>query len=86
MFFGVPHKGLFIGDLISMLGSDHPRQELVQQLGETSELLRSRLADFKRICRQYGFKIASFYETRQSRHLKLVCPVLPIHSMIVPPR
>jgi len=53
-----------------MVGNDHPREQLVRHLSESSELLHSQLQDFRNIAPH--LEIVSFYETHQSRSLILV--------------
>ncbi|KAF1957426.1 hypothetical protein CC80DRAFT_592694 [Byssothecium circinans] len=68
LFLGTPHKGLFIEDILSMIGGDNPRRDLVEELRKNSSSLQSQVADFRNLARDY--KIVSFYETQQSRRLK----------------
>lgn len=70
LFFGTPHKGLFIEDILSIIGGDNPRRGLVEELREKSLSLQSQISDFRNLARDY--KIVSFYETQQSRRLKWV--------------
>lgn len=76
LFFGTPHKGLLINDIKHMVtgDDDHPRTELLEQIRAKSDLLMYQLADFKNHIRDW--KIASFYETQQTRQLKFVRPHL----------
>ena len=73
LLFATPHKGLLIDDIQKMLaGQDsHPRNELLQQIRAESKLLASQLANFKNLIRDR--KVVSFYETKQTRQLELVC-------------
>ncbi|ORX95666.1 hypothetical protein BCR34DRAFT_498311 [Clohesyomyces aquaticus] len=68
LFFGTPHKGLFIEDILSMIGGGNPRRGLVEELREKSSSLESQISDFRNLARDY--KIVSFYETQQSKRLK----------------
>lgn len=72
LLFGIPHKGLIVDDIQKMLagGDNHPRNTLLQQIGSKSDVLAFQLADFKNLIRDR--KVVSFYETRQTRMLKLV--------------
>lgn len=72
LFFGTPHQGLLIDDMKRMVvgDDDHPRTELLKQIEAKSELLIYQLVDFKNLIRDR--KIVSFYETQQTRQLKLV--------------
>ncbi|KAF5676145.1 hypothetical protein FHETE_2272 [Fusarium heterosporum] len=53
LLFGIPHKGLMVDDIQKMLAkeSDHPRNVLLQQIKEKSDLLAYQLADFKNLIR-----------------------------------
>ncbi|KAA8909657.1 hypothetical protein FN846DRAFT_776022 [Sphaerosporella brunnea] len=68
IFFGVPHKGLVVADMKSMLQEKHPRQELLNQITRNSQMLANQLADFKNIIEDR--KIVSFYERQQTGLLK----------------
>ncbi|KAF2647177.1 hypothetical protein K491DRAFT_772574 [Lophiostoma macrostomum CBS 122681] len=70
LLFGIPHKGLLVDDIQKMLaGQDnHPRSMLLQQIRSKSDLLANQLVDFKNLIRDR--KIASFYETGQTRQLE----------------
>ncbi|KAK2616717.1 hypothetical protein QQS21_000329 [Conoideocrella luteorostrata] len=70
ILFGIPHKGLVVDDIQKMLaGQDnHPRNRLLKQISEKSDLLASQLADFKNLI--HDRKIVSFYETGQARQLE----------------
>ncbi|KAL6900028.1 hypothetical protein GGI43DRAFT_406131 [Trichoderma evansii] len=70
LLFGIPHKGLVVNDIESMLDNqdNHPRNALLQQIRVKSDLLENQLADFKNLVRDR--KIVSFYETRQTRQLQ----------------
>jgi hypothetical protein len=70
LFFGTPHKGLFIKDILGIIEGDNPRRGLVEELREKSLSLQLQISDFRNLARDY--KIVSFYETQQSRRLKWV--------------
>ena len=72
LFFGTPHKGLVIDDIKRIVAGDddNPRTELLEQVNAKSDLLMHQLVDFKNLIRDW--KIVSFYETKQTRQLKLV--------------
>ena len=54
-----------------LAGQDnHPRNVLLQQIREKSDMLASQLADFKNLIRDR--KVVSFYETGQTRQLEFV--------------
>lgn len=72
-FLGVPHRGLWVDDMLDMLRSihpNHPREELVKQLQVDSLSLRSQLDKFRNLCQDY--ELVSFYELGQTRQLELV--------------
>lgn len=72
MLFAIPHKGLVMDDLQQMLTGDtnHPREQLLHQISDKSDILIQQLADFKNLIRDR--KVISFYETEQTRQLVLV--------------
>lgn len=71
LFFAVPHKGLIVDDIKSMLDQEnHPRKVLLEQISRGSDLLIPQLADFKDLIRDR--KIITFYETEQTRRLEQV--------------
>jgi hypothetical protein len=72
IFFATPHKGLVVDDIEQMLAGDenHPRQHLLQQISNKSDVLVHQLADFKNLIRDR--KVVSFYETEQTRQLQFV--------------
>jgi protein SERAC1 len=79
LFFGTPHKGLVIDDIKRMVAGDddYPRTKLLEQVKVKSDLLMHQLVDFKNLIRDW--KIVSFYETQQTRQLKLVrYPIQPL--------
>ncbi|KAH0551496.1 hypothetical protein GP486_007289 [Trichoglossum hirsutum] len=66
LFFAVPHRGLIVNDMESMLDQDnHPRKALLEQINKGSDLL---VPDFKDLIRDR--KIVTFYETEQTRRLE----------------
>lgn len=72
LLFGIPHKGLVISDIQNMMAGEqnHPRNILLQQIRDKSDLLAYQLVDFKNLIRDR--KIVSFYETGQTRQLEFV--------------
>jgi hypothetical protein len=72
LLFAIPHKGLVMDDIQQMLAGDpgHPREQLLRQISNKSDLLIHQLADFKNLIRDR--KVVSFYETEQTRRLVLV--------------
>ncbi|KAJ5718746.1 hypothetical protein N7488_004392, partial [Penicillium malachiteum] len=71
ILFTIPHKGLVTDNIQQMLARDqsHPRGQLLEQISSKSDLLIYQLADFKNLIRDR--KVVSFYETEQTRRLKL---------------
>lgn len=61
-----------VDDIQRMLVGDenHPRNALLQQIHNKSDLLASQLVDFKNLIRDR--KVVSFYETEQTRRLEFV--------------
>jgi len=70
IFFGAPHRGLVVDDILPMLGEGSPREALVKSLTSSSLQLRSELRRFINYSSQ--FKIVSFRETGLTRKLKMV--------------
>ncbi|KAK5656647.1 hypothetical protein OQA88_4627 [Cercophora sp. LCS_1] len=70
LFFGVPHSGLFVEDVVSMVGEGHPRKQLVEKLSKSSDALRSQLRDFRNIAR--NFKIDGKSWKRSGEYITFV--------------
>lgn len=72
LLFGIPHKGLLVDDIQKMMaGQDkHPRNALLEQIRNRSDLLANQLVDFKNLLR--GRKVVSFSEMRQTKKLEFV--------------
>ena len=72
LLFGIPHKGLVVDNMQKTLtgGDHHPRNALLKQIKEKSDLLLSQLDDDKNLVRDR--KIVSFYERRQTQQLQYV--------------
>ncbi|KAF2008357.1 hypothetical protein BU24DRAFT_429452 [Aaosphaeria arxii CBS 175.79] len=70
LFFATPHKGLVVSDIRKMLmgQTEHPRNALLNQINEQSDLLDHQLDAFRNIIRDR--KIVSFYERGQTRQLE----------------
>lgn len=83
ILFAIPHKGLVMDDIQQMLGGDghHPRETLLRQISSQSDVLIYQLADFKNLIRDR--KVVSFYETKQTRQLVLVCIGLCLKQAMV---
>jgi hypothetical protein len=67
LFFGVPHRGLFIEDVISMVKEESQQQRipLLEEINRASQLITSELESFINLA--VDLKILSFYETGQTR-------------------
>lgn len=70
IFFGTPHRGLVVDDILAMLGEASLRQDLVRSLTSRSLQLRTELKRF--INCTTNLKIVSFKETELTRKLKQV--------------
>jgi hypothetical protein len=72
LLFGIPHKGMLVDDIQKMLAGEkvHPRNALLQQIRDKSDLLAFQLVDFKNLIRDR--KVVSFYETGQTKQLEFV--------------
>jgi hypothetical protein len=72
VFFATPHKGLVVDDIQRMLtgGEDHPRNHLLRQISNKSDVLVHQMADFKNLI--WDRKVVSFYETGQTKQLEFV--------------
>ncbi|OAL53552.1 hypothetical protein IQ07DRAFT_502809 [Pyrenochaeta sp. DS3sAY3a] len=70
LFFATPHKGLVVSDIRKMLmgQTEHPRNALLNQINEQSDLLDHQLDAFRDIIRDR--RIVSFYERGQTRQLE----------------
>jgi hypothetical protein len=65
IFFGVPHRGMEIRTLQSMV-KKMPNQRLVDDLGVDSQYLRDLQRQFFRQFDLQGSEVLSFYETRDT--------------------
>jgi hypothetical protein len=72
LLFGIPHRGLVVANMQETLAGEdrHPRNALLEQIKEKSDLLLSQLDDFRNLVRDR--RIVSFYERRQTQQLQLV--------------
>ncbi|OQE11585.1 hypothetical protein PENVUL_c002G01829 [Penicillium vulpinum] len=70
IFFATPHKGMIVDDIKQMLTrhENHPRQHLVEQISNKSDILVHQLVDFKNLIGDR--KVVSFYETGETRQLQ----------------
>ncbi|KAH0603219.1 uncharacterized protein H6S33_008223 [Morchella sextelata] len=66
-FFGTPHQGLSVDDLLGMLKEGSPRTQLVQSLRSGNSQLEAELDRFVNCCDD--IKIITFYEAIQTRRV-----------------
>ena len=66
IFFGTPHRGMVVQNLIDVLvaGGHTPRLELLEQIKQKSKDLKNELRRFIDLCS--GFKVLSVYEMEQT--------------------
>lgn len=74
IFFGTPHRGILVDDILAMVGEDSPRLDLVNSIALGSDALKTELVKF--IHCSSSMRIVSFYETTQTRKLAKVRPLL----------
>lgn len=72
IFFGTPHRGIVVDDILAMVGESSPRTDLVNSIALGSNALKTELAKF--IHCASSIRIVSFYETMQTKKLAKVCP------------
>jgi len=65
LFFGVPHQGMAIESLASLV-QDNPNRGLLESLNKNSALLQRLEIDFSRLFGVRCPRIISFYETERS--------------------
>ncbi|KAA8894721.1 hypothetical protein FN846DRAFT_785990 [Sphaerosporella brunnea] len=70
IFFGTPHRGLSVDDILDMIGDHSSRVELVKSLQTGSQELAAELRRFKNYVADAKIKIVSFKESEQSLKLK----------------
>lgn len=79
-FFGTPHRGLFVDDILKMAGKmEKERIELVRSICEDN--LRDELKKFIRLAP--GLKILSFYEQMKGKGLEEVLHMISLLYMCV---
>lgn len=71
IFFGTPHRGLQVDDILAMTEDGSARANLVSSIAVGSTDLEKKLEVFKGCAAT--LKIISFYETTQTRKLVKVC-------------
>lgn len=67
IFFGTPHRGLLVDDILAMVGEGSPRVALVNSISSGSNVLKIELEKFFDC--SASLRIVSFYETMQTRKL-----------------
>jgi len=72
LFFGTPHLGMDVENLMSLLPTDHPRRVLLQSISHNEPNLEDRLQEFKDIS---IFKIVTYYETLLTSQVTIVSVV-----------
>ena len=65
LFFGVPHRGMNIGSLQSIVG-DNSNRYLLESVGQYSDLLLEQDAQFSSTFHFKDSPVFSFYETKKS--------------------
>lgn len=72
LLFAIPHKELVMDDIQQMSAGDKPhlREQLLQQISRTLDILVYLLVDFKNLIRDRN--VVSFYEAEQTRQLVFV--------------
>lgn len=73
LFFGTPHRGMLVDDILNMIGDRSQRLKLVESLTTGSEELRRELERFINYSVSTDLKIVNFKEKDRSRKLKQVC-------------
>jgi hypothetical protein len=73
MFFGTPHRGLVVDDILAMIKENSPRQALVQSLQQGENELQRQLRRFINYSTLLNLKIVSFKEIEQTQKLIQVC-------------
>jgi hypothetical protein len=74
LFFGTPHRGMFVESLAKVLAEDgqNQRLELLEEIKQGSTALKRELDEFVNVCDYYDLQVRSFYETSQTRELQSV--------------
>jgi hypothetical protein len=72
LFFGVPHQGMQIDHLRTVVG-EQPNYELLESLGVDSNVLAELDEAFKGILLYYPMRLVSVYETVRSKVAEVSC-------------
>jgi hypothetical protein len=65
LFFGVPNQGMPVDQWIPMV-QDQPNRFFIEQLCNSSDILKVHRERFRRVFTFQDSKVYSFYETRKS--------------------
>jgi len=82
MFFGTPHRGFIVDDILEMIGETSSRNALVKSLEKDSKELSAKLANFIEYSTAAKIKIVSFKESDQSLKLKQVFEFHPVRTKL----
>lgn len=80
IFFGTPHRGLVVDDILAMLNQNPPREPLVESIRTGSAELNNELRRFINYSALMNLKIVSFKETKRTKKLRRVRRKPPTHS------
>lgn len=69
LFFGTPHRGFNVDDILSMINKEtgRDRRELVRSLEPGSQVLERGLIRFRDVANQSKLEVATFYEMMKTR-------------------
>lgn len=73
MFFGTPHRGMLVDDILAMIGQSSQRIPLVRSLETGSPVLKRELESFINYSAIIKSKIITFKEGEQTRRLMKEC-------------
>lgn len=73
MFFGTPHRGMLVDDILAMIGQSSQRIPLVRSLESGSPVLKRELDSFINYTAIIKSKIITFKEIEQTRRLMKEC-------------
>jgi hypothetical protein len=72
-FFGAPHDGLHIDDLLHIVETDdEQRKYLIMQLTESSEFLENQKDDLINVWKGFRGRVVSFFETVKTHTVQKV--------------
>lgn len=72
IFFGVPHRGLDIEDISTILHRDSPRHRLLADIAPQAVALKTQRHKFVKILSREKVRIVSFYERQETQMLEMV--------------